>query len=451
MAGSGETVLLVEDDDASAASLRVTLEESGRRVRVERSAARALESIEREVPCLVIAAIEGPGGAGLHLITEIRTRRADVPVIALSPRADVPTIVDVVQRGAVDYLVKPVPQDALLAAVRGAFARSPRPAAGTAHPEVAEIVGTSDAAVAVRRAVVLASSADVNVVIVGDTGTGKELVARAIHRLSGKAPGRFVAHNCALTAPELFDSEMFGHSRGAFTGAHRARTGLLREADGGTLFLDELECLSLSHQAKLLRVLDNGEVRPVGAEEAEPVSVRFLAATNRSPDAMIAAGELREDLYYRLRGFEVHLPPLRERLADIAPLAAHFLRARGKQLTARAAQRLERCAWPGNVRQLRNVLHRAASVAPGDRIDEEHLDVGAVSPAAGAAGSSRPPPRGSRPPPDDVGRLEAIERAAIVRALDLHGGNRTRAAESLGIHRSTLRRKLRELDLERRR
>jgi two-component system NtrC family response regulator len=328
--------------------------------------------------------------------------------------------------------------------------RSPTDAA------LSEIVGVSAVIARVRHWIALASRADVNVLVRGETGTGKELAARAIHRLSDLGKGPFVAHNCALTPSELFDSQMFGHRRGAFTGADAEHSGLLRAADGGVLFLDELECLSLANQAKLLRVLDDGAVRALGSERCHKVSVRFFAATNRSVQSMIERGELRDDLYYRLGGFEIELPPLRERREDIVPLARHFLEGRADALTDRAADALVHRSWPGNVRELRTVVRRAASLAGSGAIDETHLEV-APSPSGvpRLPGSApRPAPRPAphateeRPTPLGARTIVDAEREAVIEALALHDGNRGRAAEALGIHRSTLRRKMRELGLE---
>jgi two-component system response regulator HydG len=247
-----------------------------------------------------------------------------------------------------------------------------------------------------------------------------------------------------VTPPEMFDSEFFGHKRGAFTGADRDRAGILREAHGGVLFLDELECLGLANQAKLLRVLDDGEIRPVGSDRSRPVSVRFVAATNRAPEAMLACQELREDLYYRLRGFQIELPPLRDRREDIPLLAEHILSDPKAALTARALDALQGCHWPGNVRQLRNVLRSARAVAGEHPIDARDLDLS----ACGSSQTPRASPVPSSAPPIAT-TLQDAERQAIEHALRMHNGNLSRAADELGIHRSTLRRKLRELGLGR--
>jgi DNA-binding NtrC family response regulator len=432
----GESLLVVDDDPGSLRYAALALEHAGHRVRTAPDGVHAVLAVERERPALVVTDLQMPNMDGLELLTLIRERWPDLPVMVISVQEDIATVVEAVQRGAVNYLVKPVSIPVLLAAAAKALARAARTPAEPAAPE---IVGVSAAIVRVRHLIALASRSDVNVVVTGETGTGKELVARAIHRLSGLAGGPFVAHNCALTPAEMFDSEFFGHRRGAFTGADRDRAGILREAHGGVLFLDELECLPPAHQAKLLRVLDDGEIRAVGSDQSRPVSVRFLAATNRPPEEMLASRELREDLYYRLRGFQIELPPLRERREDIPLLAAHLLGARA-ELTGRALRALEECAWPGNVRQLRNALRSAHAVADGRSIDAGHLDLSA---ATSARASTAPPPPVATTPKGAT--LEDLEREAIARALEACGGNLSQAARALGIHRSTLRRKMREL------
>lgn len=334
--------------------------------------------------------------------------------------------------------------------------------------KVISIVGSTPATERLRQMITLASRSNANVLIVGETGTGKELVARAIHRMSGSSLKPFVPHNCATTPADMFDTEFFGHERGSFTHAFRARRGLLREADRGVLLLDELECLSLVNQAKLLRVLDDGQFRPIGSDQTISVSVRFIAATNRPPETMLATGELREDLYYRLREFEIRLSPLRERNEDIACLAEHFLQGTGKHITPACLEILRRCSWPGNIRQLRTELRCAAARTVDCAIEAESLDsavfratagdVRALStPGRSLALSLHPnePPLGRRSlqvgknilrgPLSVEGTLRALQREAIRLALDAESGNFSRAAKSLGIHRSTLYRKLREL------
>ena len=423
---SGPSLLVVDDDSLAARYMRLALARDYDDVRCAASGAAALEAVESKAPDVVLTDLRMPSMDGLELLARLRARWPAVAVILVTVEQDVEVVVEAVQRGAVNYLIKPVSPAVLATAVRKALATAS--ASPMDRPGGVDLIGPSDALGRVRELVTLAARSDANVLITGETGTGKELVARAIHRRSRLASGPFVAHNCAVTPADLFESQFFGHRRGAFTGADREHAGLLKEADGGILFLDELECLSPAHQAKLLRVLDDGVVRPVGSAEPRTVCVRVLSATNRSPESMLADGGLREDLYYRLRGLEVRLPPLHQRRGDIRALAEHFLEGSQVGLSMEALDALERYAWPGNVRQLRSVLAGALQVARSGLIGREDLGLDAGM--------------GCAAPGHEDGTLKDLERDAILRALQAAGGNRIHAARALGIHRSTLRRKM---------
>jgi len=438
---AGESILIVEDERSAAEYLRLLLEEQGYRTLRAANGVEALLALESSTPSLVLSDLRMPEMDGLELVTHVKQRWPDLPVIVITADADVSLVVEAVQHGALNYLVKPAPPAAVLAAVGRALAA--RGSASEPARQIPELVGRSRALVEVRHLVALAARSDVHVLITGDTGTGKELVARAIHRHSILAAGPFVAHNCALVPPDLFESEFMGHRRGSFTGADRDHEGLLFRADGGVLFLDELETLPLAHQAKLLRVIDDGEVRAVGSTEVKRVSLRFLAATNREAGKMIADEELREDLYYRLRGFEIRLPRLAERREDIPLLVAHFLGPDDPGTTPEAMEALRRADWPGNVRQLRNAVVSARSAAGGAPIGVRHLSF-ARAPLE-PAGRARADEAAIAAP---GGTLREIEREAIARALRDCNRNRTRAAQRLGIDRSTLRRKIQEFGLE---
>jgi two-component system response regulator AtoC len=431
------SILIVEDDRAAAAYMTETLRESYEDLRTAGEATAALLAMEARPADLVILDLGLPDMSGLELMTLVRHRWTGVRVICVTAADDIPTVVEAVQRGASNYVVKPAAPAVLLAAAAKALAapRASREAAAIAIPE---IVGVTREILHVRHLVVLAARSDVNVLITGETGTGKELIARAIHRLSGHAPESFLAYNCATTPPDLFDSEFFGHQRGAFTGADRDHAGLLLQADGRTLLLDELETLRPQEQAKLLRVLDNGEVRPVGSHKVHRISIRFMAATNREPADLIEQGLLREDLFYRLRGFAIHLPPLRRRIEDLAPLAAHFLRDGTHHVTSEAFAALRRYHWPGNVRELRNVLRGARILAGDGPIGPESLPLlSAGGPRAAGARAAVPEMTATT--------LRETESQAILRALREARGHRGHAAQALGIDRSTLRRKIRDL------
>jgi len=429
------TAILVVDDQPSAAEfLRLLLTQQGHEVATAANGVEALVALESRHFDLVLSDLDMPGMDGFELLHRVRQRWPELPVVTVTAISDVAKVVEAVQLGAVDYLLKPAEAPAVLNVVRKALSVAPVREAPRAIPE---LVGKSRAIVEVRHLVTLAAGSSVPVLITGETGTGKELVARAIHRYSRIAAGPFVSHNCALVPRDLYESTFFGHRRGAFTGAERDHAGLLVSAHGGVLFLDEVEALLFEHQAKLLRVLDDGEVLPVGGNRPVQVTVRFLAATNRDPHAMIAEGSLRPDLYYRLRGFEIALPPLRERRDDIPLLAAHFLGADASRFTPEAMEALLRAPWPGNVRQLRHAVLSAAAAAGGGRIGPRQLSLDAV-PGAATGGA------------DDVlrGTLRDVERRAIVQALEDASGNKSVAARALGIDRSTLRRKLKEYDIE---
>jgi len=437
------SILIVEDERTSADYLRVLLEELGYEVRVTGNGIEALIALEARAYDLVISDIRMPRMDGLELLAHLRQRWPDLPVVMLTANDDVADVVEAVQLGAINYLVKPANPAVVAAAIEKALVV--RPSGTESDRSIPELVGSSQAMVGVRHRVALAARSDVHVLITGATGTGKELVSRAIHAHSKLARGPFVAHNCAIAPRDLFESEFFGHRRGSFTGADRDHTGLLRQAHDGVLFLDELEALALVHQAKLLRVIDDGEVRPVGSEKVERVSVRFLAATNREPRLMIDEGALREDLYYRLRGIEIRLPQLRERADDIPMLAAHFAGPDCPGFQADALEALMRAPWPGNVRQLRNIVQGAKAAAGTGRIGLRHLslesmDLDAAPPARRPESDDASVPRGAT--------LKEIERQAILQALADCGGNRSQAARLLDIDRSTLRRKIQEFGID---
>jgi len=437
-------ILIVDDEPAAAEYLRVLLAERGFEVRATGNGIEALIALENHGFDLVISDIRMPQMDGLELLSHLKDRWPEIPAIMLTANDAVEDVVEAIQLGAINYLVKPASPAIVSSAVDKALAS--RPFRAEKSRSVPELVGRSKAIVEVRHKVIMAARSDVHVLITGDTGTGKELVSRAIHAHSALSGGPFVAHNCALAPPELFESEFFGHRKGSFTGAERDHVGLLRQADGGVLFLDELETMTPAHQAKLLRVIDDGEVRPVGSEKSQVVSVRFLAATNRDPRTMMSEQTLRDDLYYRLRGIEIGLPTLRERTEDIPLLVRHFLGERGGEFSADAMEALVRAPWPGNVRQLRNIVQGARAAAGGGRIGLSHLSLETMDLGEGTGRGAEAAPCGAGQLPHGLS-LREIERRAIAQALEDCGGNRTRAAKVLDIDRSTLRRKIQEYEL----
>jgi DNA-binding NtrC family response regulator len=427
------SILVVDDDPGARDYLTVTLRRSGHTVRAAESGLEALLSIEARLPDLVVSDLRMPGLDGMQLLEHVSLRWPGLPVVILTVSQDVAQVVTAVRLGAADYLLKPSSPEVVAAVVRRSLAARP-PA--SPRDAATEIVGASRAIVEVRALVAFAARSELNVLIVGETGTGKELVARTIHRAGSRA-GSFVAHNCAATPAELFDSQFFGYCRGAFTGADRNQEGLLDLADGGLLFLDELESMPLAHQPKLLRVLDDGEFRPVGSTRSRRVSVRVLAALNREPAQAIEDGSLRRDLYYRLRGIEIRLPSLAERREDIPLLAARFLGQSSGRLTPAAACALEEHAWPGNVRELRDVVRSARERAGTGPILAEHVTPAwRAGPGVCGLGS-------------EGASLREAERELVLRTLAESGGNRSRAARVLGVDRSTLWRKLNRMQRDR--
>jgi len=425
--------IVMADDDASGLQFaRLVLEGEGHTVRTAPNGLEGLLAVEASVPDLVISDLQMPEMDGMELLARIRQRWPDLPVIVVSGLGDVEIIVGAIRAGADNYLLKPFTPEGMQSAVNKALAGS-RPADAQATSAVKSIRGRSRALVEVRHLVTLAAGCDVNLLITGETGTGKEVVSQAVHRASKLADRAFVAHNCAATPAELFESTFFGYRKGSFSGATSDRPGLLEEANGGVLFLDELSSMRMDHQAKLLRVMDNGEVRRVGDDRSRRVSVRFFAAVNRTPADLINDGALRQDLYYRLRGIEFVLPPLRERREDLPELAEHFLPDGPSGFTPAALAALNAHAWPGNVRELKNVIQSAAVFAGTGKVDAEHLRLDPLGASSGP--TTEPVDAGPK-------TLREIERDAILSALEACDGNRSLAAQSLGIDRSTLWRKL---------
>ncbi|WP_295541610.1 sigma-54 dependent transcriptional regulator [uncultured Pseudacidovorax sp.] len=450
-------VLIVDDDAAFADSLGETLESLGHAVRRAASGAEGLAMLGAHRFALVFLDHRMPGGMdGLQTLAAMQARLARLPpVIVLTAYAGSAGTIEAMRLGAFDHLTKPVSRDAVADAVRRALASAtPAAAAPAPQPEPAdegELIGVSDAMREVHKRIGLAAGSRAPVLVIGETGTGKELVARALHRHSDRAGGPFVAVNCAAIPKDLLESELFGHVKGAFTGATADRAGCFKAANGGVLLLDEIGDMALEVQAKLLRVLQEGEVTPLGSHRAQKVDVRVVAATHRDLAQAVRDGRFREDLRYRLDVLAIHLPPLRERLADIVPLAEHFLRqaaqpAPAKRLSAEAARELLAHDWPGNVRELRNVMERCQALQRGAVI--AHVDL----PGAGAGAAVAEGAPGGLPAdwfdatlPDAVSRLEKL---LLRHALAASAGNRSSAARQLGIHRQLLYAKLAQYGLD---
>ena len=434
-------ILAVDDNPSSLEFARLTLEAEGHEVRTAKDGVEGLLAVEEELPDLIVTDLQMPKLDGMGLLSRVRQRWSDLPVIVVSVQEDVALVVEAIRQGAQNYVLKPFSPEAISSAVTKALVARPTASTSKVEPESAasEIRGRSPALVEVRHLVALAARCDVNLLITGETGTGKEVVSRAVHKGGKFADKPFIAHNCAATPHELFESHFFGHKKGSFTGAVQDHVGLIEAADGGVLFLDELNSMAPEHQAKLLRVIDDGEVRRVGTQEEKRVTVRFFAAMNQPPEELIRSGKLREDLYYRLRGIEFHLPPLRERREDIAELAEHFLPEGAPGFTREALEALEAHDWPGNVRELKNVVQSALVFAGDGEIEVAHLNL--------RAAASTPKPAADETTATTGMTLKELEQSAILRALEEAGGNKAKAAQALGIDRSTLWRKLSAMGL----
>ncbi|MBO9676801.1 MAG: sigma-54-dependent Fis family transcriptional regulator [Acidovorax sp.] len=436
-------ILIVDDDAAFRGSLAETLEDLGHAVLQAETTDAGLHRLRTEDVDAAIVDLRMPGEDGLAFLRRA-ARISQVPCIMLTAYASGGNTIEAMRLGAFDHLTKPVARAALVETLDRALQRTAdTPGQGQAAGEPAdgfELVSSSEAMRQVFKRIGLAAGSDATVLILGETGTGKELVARALHRNSGRATGPFVAVNCAAIPAELMESELFGHAKGAFTGAVSERIGRFREADGGTLFLDEIGDMPLSTQAKILRVLQEREITPVGANRVQSVDVRIIAATHRDLPAAVKEGRFREDLWYRLQVVPLWLPPLRERLGDVLLLAEHFLRLQGgdspKRLSAAAARLLLAHPWPGNVRELRNAMERAAILSHGPVIDAEHIGLQTLAASAPGLDIDWDGPMGLA--------VARVEREMIVRALAATAGNRAEAARRLGLSRQQLYRKLAE-------
>ena len=455
MPPAGRTILIVDDHRAVREELAFALGYDGWQTVEAADGPTAVTLAQRPEVDLVLLDVKLPGLDGLEALAQIKAARPLLPVVMISGHGDLGTAVLAVRRGAYDFLQKPFANDRMLLSIRNALAaadllhenRALRATLAHGQP----MLGSSDALAAVRATIQKVAPTDVAVLVSGENGTGKELVARELHRLSRRADGPFVALNSAAIPADLVESELFGHAKGAFTGAIAARAGAFEQADRGTLFLDEVGDMPLPMQAKLLRALQEREVTRLGATAGQPVDVRVIAATNQDLPAMVADKTFREDLYYRLHVVRIHLPALRERPGDSVELAEHFLAAAcsrhglGRRRLARdAAGWLAAQPWPGNVRQLKNVVEGAAVLADGDEVAAADLQAVAV-------------PVPSR---DDGGatdwfrfeRLEdfraATEKEFLRRKLLEFGGNIKRTAERIELQRSNLYKKLERYGLK---
>ena len=444
-------VLIVDDEPNIRSSLSTTFRLDGYEVQTADDGEQALRAVEREAPDLLLLDLQMPRLDGLATLRELRRRGFDVPVVFLTAHGTIEKAVRAVRLGAWDFLEKPPHAEKLLVVARNALRQRDLEEENRELREAAEgefdMIGASPPMQRLYERVRLTAPTEARVLILGENGTGKELIARALHRHSPRSSKPFVRVNCAAIPRELFESELFGHERGAFTGATARRRGKFVRADGGTLFLDEVAEIPPLLQAKLLRAIESGEIEPVGAEREQRVDVRVIAATNRDIERDVEAERFRSDLFYRLQVVTITAPPLRERPDDIPALAEHFLihasadnHLPPKRLSDPAVERLRRHAWPGNVRELRNLIERLVILERGEVLDERAVVAALPAARAESLGEASGTLRES---------LTAVERRLVEQALERNDWNMTATAERLGLERSHLYKKLKALGIER--
>jgi two-component system nitrogen regulation response regulator NtrX len=452
-----EAILVVDDESGVRSALAGILGDEGYQVTTAESGEAGLEAMESRRFDLVLLDVWLPRMDGLEALARMRTLDPDVPVVVISGHGSIETAVKAVRMGAQDFVEKPLSLEKTLLVVKNALRQRRLEAENRSLKEQVEqrwvMVGESGAICALRAEIAQAAPSNGRVLIYGENGTGKELVARNIHHQSLRAAGPFVEVNCAAIPEDLIESELFGHTRGAFTGALTAKKGKFELADGGTLFLDEVADMTLKTQAKVLRVLQEQKLEPVGGTASVTVDVRVIAATNKRLDEEIRKGAFREDLYFRLNVIPFEVPPLRERREDVPLLARHFMTLisaeygrRPKEIMAEALDVLAGLVWPGNVRELRNIIERLVIMTAGERIESQHLPAPLLGAAAPPAGGGAAAPSGGS---DGLGEFaslaearEDFEKRYIWKKYRDCGGNMSRTAESLQVERSNLYRKM---------
>jgi two-component system response regulator HydG len=442
-------VLVIDDEMGILETLEILLRTEGFAPQIAQGGRAGLEAIESGNHDIVLTDVRMPQVTGVEILAAARRNDPDVPVILMTAQATLQSAVQAVNEGAFYYIQKPFRNDELVAILRRAVEhRYLRMENRSLKKEIRRRdrategapIGANKKWLEVMRMAEAVAATESTVLITGESGTGKEVVARYLHELSRRADGPFLSINCGALPEGLLESELFGHVKGSFTGAVRDKSGLFSAAGGGTFFLDEIGETTQATQVKLLRVLQQREIIPVGATDAEPIDTRIIAATNRDLEDEIKRGNFRRDLFYRLNVIAIHLPPLRQRLDDIPLLAEAFLKAAGEQrgeqvkrLSVDALELMSDYAWPGNVRELENALERAVILCPGPVIGLTALPERLAERRAEPLVAERPAQNPT---------LETIERAYIVWVLQSEQGNKTRAAETLGIDPSTLHRKL---------
>jgi DNA-binding NtrC family response regulator len=458
--GTPPKVLIVDDERDMLSNCTRILRRCGYNCSTADTSELALELVESERPDVVLVDLRMPGKSGIEMVMAIKARHPDIEVVLMTAYATIETAVDAIKQGAFDYLPKPFTADQLQAVIQRTLRQKhTRTTAQRLKGELAtridagDMIGKSEAMVALRDDIRKISCTEATVLITGESGTGKELVARSLHQLSRRSALPFVPVDCAALPESLLESELFGHEKGAFTGASISRAGLFELAHTGTLFLDEIAELPLPLQAKLLRVLEARQLRHIGGRQLISVDVRLIAATNRDLVRAMDSGAFREDLFYRLNVIPIHVPPLRERRGDIPLLAMHFLLktspghpAKPKGFAPEAMALLERYAWPGNVRELKNAVERARALASREFIQPEDLPA-EVRQGGGEVVDRLPPIPSFKAAKREI--VTEFEERSLRELLERTGWNIAEAARQSGVHRKTIERKLKRYRLRR--
>src|SRR3989449_4256908 len=450
--------ILVVDDDRSICKLMGSiLEMESYPFRLATSGEQARRAIEEESFDILVSDIYLGDDSGLNLLERMKAVNSDAEVVIMTAHGSMETAVHAVHNGAFDYISKPFVVDEMLGILHRIEEKFRMVEDSARTPELiesfpnTEIIGTTPKMVDVYKKVAKIARIEAPVLVIGDSGSGKELIARALHANSARASAPFIVINCGALTETLLESELFGHERGAFTGATGARKGLLESGSGGTVFLDEISETSLTFQVKLLRVIQEREIRRVGSNETTQVNIRLIAATNRDLREMVRSNQFREDLFHRLNVFTIALPALRDRVEDIPLLSSYFLKLftekTGKtvRLASDALEAMKQYSWPGNVRELKNMLERAMTFNDTGVIQLEELEFGEPENSAPTEPSPGP---SARPLPEGAASLDAMERQHIIKILKETGGNKKKAAEILGIERRTLYNKAKRLGID---
>ena len=441
-------ILAVDDEPSMRRLLEISLRQAGYQAVLAANGREALGILRTNGADLVVSDLHMPGMGGIQLLEAMRAENIETPVIIVTAQGEISSAVTAMKLGAVDYILRPFDLEALELAISRALSITRLKLENTFLREQNAddtLVGESAAMQALKATLAQVAPEKATVLITGETGTGKEVVAQALHQQSPRKKALFVAVNCAAIPAEMLESELFGHERGAFTGAVKERVGKFELADGGTLFLDEITEMPIALQAKLLRAIQESQIERLGGNRTISVDIRLVAATNRDPQQAIKDGKLREDLYYRLNVFRLDLSPLRERKQDIGSLAAYFLRHGQKKLSASALTALMQYDWPGNVRELENVMERASIVCREDEVSPAHLplDVLQKSSLVAPIAAAQAPAQLSIPL-----AVSALEKQLILNALSATQGNKSKAAKLLEISERSLWYKLEQYQLK---